>query len=97
MSPAHAFAIGGVPLEVIASEHPKLLHELRTFDPLKVAAAFATLLTVPDLQSNVYGSKRWSNLVWRSASAPANHNRNTYATNVISETMRKTPNPAVIA
>jgi hypothetical protein len=52
MNAAHAFAIGGVPLEAIRAEHPELLEQLRTFDPLKVATAFAALLTFPDLQSN---------------------------------------------
>jgi hypothetical protein len=52
MNAAHAFAIGGVPLEAIGTEHPELVEQLRTFDPLKVATAFAALLTLPELQSN---------------------------------------------
>ena len=52
MNLAHEFAIGGVSLEAIAAEHPGLLEQLRAFDPLKVATAYAALLTVPDLQSN---------------------------------------------
>src|SRR5262249_25609401 len=52
MNGAHAFAIGGVPLEEIAAEHPGLAGQLRAFDPLKVATAYGALLTVPELQSN---------------------------------------------
>ena len=52
MNVAHAFGIGRVPFEGVAAEHPGLLEQLRAFDPLKVATAYAALLTVPDLQSN---------------------------------------------
>ena len=52
MNAAHAFAIDGVPLEAIRTEHAEVVEQLRTFDPLKVATAFAALLTLPDLQSN---------------------------------------------
>jgi hypothetical protein len=52
MQAAPAFAIGAVPLEAIAAECPRLLEQLRAFDPLKVATAYSALLTVPDLQSN---------------------------------------------
>ena len=52
MNAAHAFAIGGVPLEAIGAEHAEFAEQLGMFDPLKVATAFAALLTLPDLQSN---------------------------------------------
>lgn len=52
MNAAHAFAIGGVPLEAIAAEHPALGGQLRGFNPLKLATAYGALLTVPELQSN---------------------------------------------
>jgi hypothetical protein len=47
-----SFGIGAVPLQSIISENEKLLRELVPFDPLRLAATFSGLLTVPELQSN---------------------------------------------
>jgi hypothetical protein len=46
------FGIGTVPLQPIISENEKLLRELVSFDPLRLAATFSGLLTMPELQSN---------------------------------------------
>jgi len=43
---------GSVPLQPIISENEKLLRDLVSFDPLRLAATFSGLLTVPELQSN---------------------------------------------
>jgi hypothetical protein len=52
MNAGHAYVLAGMSLEATAGEHPALMRELREFDPLKLATAFAALLTVPDFQSN---------------------------------------------
>lgn len=46
------FGIGEVPLQPIADAHRPTLATLDSFDPLRLAATFAGLLTVPELQSN---------------------------------------------
>lgn len=46
------FGIGVLPLQPIISENEKLLGDLGSFDPLRLAATFSGLLTVPELQSN---------------------------------------------
>jgi hypothetical protein len=46
------FGIGVVPLRPIADEHQQALSALGSFDPLRLAATFAGLLTVPEVQSN---------------------------------------------
>ncbi len=55
-SPEDLLAIppGLLPLHLgkIVTVYPALLKQLQAFDPLKVAATFGGLLTVPDLQSN---------------------------------------------
>lgn len=47
-----AFGFGAIPLESIAAEHRELFREIENFDPLRLAACFGGLLTVPELQSN---------------------------------------------
>ena len=44
--------IGNVPLRPIADQHRQTLSGLEGYDPLRLAATFASLLTVPELQSN---------------------------------------------
>src|ERR1700730_15953450 len=44
--------IGNVSLAHVAKEHRSTLSALKTFHPLRLAATFAGLLTVPELQSN---------------------------------------------
>src|ERR1700688_1973641 len=44
--------IGNVPLRPVADEQRKALSVLGDYDPLRLAATFSGLLTVPDLQSN---------------------------------------------
>jgi hypothetical protein len=44
--------IGNVPLRPIADEHRKALSALDDYDPLRLAATFSGLLTLPELQSN---------------------------------------------
>jgi len=46
------FGIGVVPLRPIADEQRQILTALDSFDPLRLAATLAGLLTVPELQSN---------------------------------------------
>jgi hypothetical protein len=46
------FGIGVMPLQPIISENEELLRGLASFDPLRLAATFSGLLTVPELQSN---------------------------------------------
>jgi hypothetical protein len=46
------FGMGAVPLRPIISENEKLLRELNSFDPLRLAATFSGFLTMPELQSN---------------------------------------------
>ncbi|HEX2654636.1 MAG TPA: hypothetical protein VHN11_13415, partial [Xanthobacteraceae bacterium] len=43
---------GAMPLGSIAAEHRELFREIENFDPLRLAACFGGLLTVPELQSN---------------------------------------------
>jgi len=52
MNADHAYALGETSLASIADEHATLSRELEAFDPLKLATAFAALLTAPELQSN---------------------------------------------
>lgn len=52
MAAAEAFSTGAISLDVMVADHPGLVEQLCSFDPLKIAAAFAALLTVPELQSN---------------------------------------------
>ncbi len=47
-----AFAFGPVPLQPIASENSRTLAQIGSYDPLRLAADFSGLLTVPELQSN---------------------------------------------
>jgi hypothetical protein len=47
-----AFTVGSIPLGPIASVHEPVLAGLAEFDPLRLAATFSGLLTVPELQSN---------------------------------------------
>jgi hypothetical protein len=47
-----AFTVGSNPLGPIASVHEPVLAGLAEFDPLRLAATFSGLLTVPELQSN---------------------------------------------
>jgi hypothetical protein len=44
--------VGSVSLGQVAEEHRSTLSALQTFHPLRLAATFAGLLTVPELQSN---------------------------------------------
>jgi hypothetical protein len=46
------FGFGGIPLGSAAAEHSELFREIESFDPLRLAASFGALLTVPKLQSN---------------------------------------------
>ena len=41
---------GGISLETVAAAHPKLIEEIREFDPLKSASIFSGLLTEPILR-----------------------------------------------
>ncbi|MGC2530359.1 MAG: hypothetical protein WA639_21640 [Candidatus Acidiferrum sp.] len=41
-------------LKYIASAHPEVIEELKRFEPIATAAAFASLLTIPQLQSNCF-------------------------------------------
>ena len=47
-----AFVLGRIPLQPIVDENMLQLGELAPFDPLRMAATFAGLLTLPELQSN---------------------------------------------
>ena len=42
------------PLKDIASAHPEVIEELKRFEPIATAAAFGSLLTIPQLQSNCF-------------------------------------------
>lgn len=46
------FGIGNVPLRPIAEQHAQTFSALSEYDPLRLAATFSGLLTVPELQSN---------------------------------------------
>ena len=45
-------SITAVPLRALAAEHAAAFEKLAEFDPVKLAATFGGLLTVPELQSS---------------------------------------------
>ncbi len=49
---AIAASVGAVPVATVIEEHREALACMADFDPLRLAATFAGLLTVPELQSN---------------------------------------------
>jgi hypothetical protein len=42
------------PLQDIADAHPEIIEELRNFEAIATAAAFASLLATPQLQANCF-------------------------------------------
>jgi hypothetical protein len=52
MAIAQELGLGNISLESLARDQSDLAEQLGSFDPVKVAATFAGLLTVPELQSN---------------------------------------------
>ena len=51
---APMLGLGAVSLSAVVSAYPKLVEEIKQFDPVKSATVFSGLLTEPDLQSNCY-------------------------------------------
>src|SRR5882757_8242 len=54
LEPHHIPLLTAPPLKYIASEHPEVIEELKGFEPMATAAAFGSLLTTPQLQSNCF-------------------------------------------
>jgi hypothetical protein len=54
MGPEHFSPFIAPALEEIAKAHPEVIEDLKRLDPIVTAAAFGSLLTMPDLQANCF-------------------------------------------